>query len=256
MIPRRGRHCAGRQTAGDDHPGRGRRSNQRRTTEGPRADVTAVPGAYKALCGAGGLRPGKADAMAWNGKRDVGFGDSDARSARYVRNSSMTTRPSQQRAASEGAGQQPAEKQVQGAVRARDEAPGQVPHELEVAARLTVQVFDGQEWMAEAPVQNGHVGSPFQPDRPSRRWASGDLEGPLVDYVAKGTKVASRGLEQVEGKDEIQVEAEDEERRGAARMDRRAEILDVKSGHPAPDGRQDAVGVGWSPTRRLRSCRV
>jgi len=168
----------------------------------PAAGVTAAQVVEKHIAARGGLQAWQSlKSMAWNGKMDVGFGDSAARSARYVSNSSMH-KPRQQRAAMEKTqDQQPTEKQVQVPFVLDMKRPDKSRIELEFDGKTAVQVFDGKNGWMKRPYLNRDTWEPFSAEQTKSSVGKWDLEGPLVDYAAKGTKVDLEGIEAVEGKD-------------------------------------------------------
>ena len=168
----------------------------------PAAGVTAAQVVEKHIAARGGLQAWQSlKSMAWNGKMDVGFGDSAARSARYVSNSSMH-KPRQQRAAMDKTqDQQPTEKQVQVPFVLDMKRPDKSRIELEFDGKTAVQVFDGKNGWMKRPYLNRDTWEPFSAEQTKSSVGKWDLEGPLVDYAAKGTKVDLEGIEPVEGKD-------------------------------------------------------
>ena len=166
------------------------------------AGVTAAQVVDKHVAARGGLKAWQGlQSMAWNGKMDVGFGDSVARSARYVSNESMH-KPRQQRAAMEKTqDQQPTEKQVQVPFVLDMKRPDKSRIELEFDGKTAVQVFDGKSGWMKRPYLNRDTWEPFSAEQAKSQAGKWDLEGPLVDYVVRGTKVDLEGIEPVEGKD-------------------------------------------------------
>ena len=166
------------------------------------AGVTATQVVQKHIAARGGLQVWQSlQSMAWNGKMDVGFGDSAARSARYVSNESMRSAKQQRAAMIKAQNQQPAEKQIQVPFVLEMKRPGKSRIELEFAGKTSVQVFDGKNGWMKRPYLNRDSWEPFSAEQTQSQVGKWDLEGPLVDYVAKGTKVDLEGIEPVEGKD-------------------------------------------------------
>lgn len=73
--------------------------------------------------------------------------------------------------------------------------------ELDFRGETAVQVFDGTNGWKLRPFLNRHDVEPFTPDEMKAVAMQSDLDGPLVDYTAKGTKVELEGSEKVEGSD-------------------------------------------------------
>ncbi len=138
--------------------------------------------------------------ISWSGRMDAGVGDSAARSARYAANA---TRPASER---------------QGATARADEAdrpPPQVqlpfvlemkrPHrsrlEIEFAGKTAVQVYDGAMGWKLRPFLNRNDVEPFTEEELKAEDGRGDIDGPLIDYAAKGSRVELVAVEPVEGRD-------------------------------------------------------
>src|SRR5262249_40867883 len=64
-----------------------------------------------------------------------------------------------------------------------------------------IQVFDGKSGWKLRPYLNRHQVEPFTQDEIKAVALQSDVDGPLVDYVAKGTKIELEGSEKVDGKD-------------------------------------------------------
>ena len=136
--------------------------------------------------------------MVWNGKMDVGYGDSEARSQRYV-SSAMARKGKKAPAPAEA--QSAAQKQVQVPFVLEMKRPSKSRIEIEFAGKTAVQVYDGKNGWLYRPFLNREDWQPFteeQAESQQDKWA---LDGPLVNYAAKGTKVALAGVERVEGRD-------------------------------------------------------
>ena len=73
--------------------------------------------------------------------------------------------------------------------------------EIDFRGDTAVQVFDGSNGWKLRPFLNRREVEPFTPDELKTAATQSDLDGPLVDYAAKGTKVDMEGTEKVEGKD-------------------------------------------------------
>src|SRR5437660_4035459 len=166
------------------------------------AGVTAAQVVQEHSGARGGLQAWQSlQSMAWNGKMDVGFGDSAARSARYVSNASMQSAKQRGAAMEKAQHQQAAEKQVQVPFVLEMKRPDKSRIELEFAGKTAVQVFDGQNGWMKRPYLNRNTWEPFSAEQTKSQVGKWDIEGPLVEYVAKGTKVDLEAIEPVEGKD-------------------------------------------------------
>ena len=79
--------------------------------------------------------------------------------------------------------------------------PRQVRIELQFNGQTAVQVFDGAQGWKTRPFLNRHDVEPFTADELKAASMQPELDGPLVDYAAKGTHIALDGMEKVEGRD-------------------------------------------------------
>ena len=79
--------------------------------------------------------------------------------------------------------------------------PGKSRVEIEFAGKTAVQVYDGTNGWKVRPFLNRNEVEPFTPEEAKAEEGRGQLDGPLVDYAAKGTKVELEGVEKVEGLD-------------------------------------------------------
>jgi hypothetical protein len=81
----------------------------------------------------------------------------------------------------------------------------QRPHksrlEIEFAGQTAVQVFDGTNGWKLRPFLGRREVESYSPDEMKTAAQQQDMEGVLIDYAAKGTKLALDKAEQVEGKD-------------------------------------------------------
>ena len=73
--------------------------------------------------------------------------------------------------------------------------------ELQFNGQTAVQVYDGTNGWKLRPFLNRRDVEPYTPDELKAASMQADLDGPLVDYVAKGTKVELEGVQSVEGHD-------------------------------------------------------
>lgn len=75
--------------------------------------------------------------------------------------------------------------------------PHKMRVELQFNGQTAVQVFDGSNGWKLRPFLNRHEVEPFTPEEMKATALQADLDGPLVDYAAKGTKVDVEGIEKV-----------------------------------------------------------
>jgi outer membrane lipoprotein-sorting protein len=73
--------------------------------------------------------------------------------------------------------------------------------ELDFRGQTAIQVYDGVNGWKLRPFLNRHEVEPYSPEEMKAAALQADLDGPLVDYAAKGTKVELEGSEKVEGKE-------------------------------------------------------
>jgi outer membrane lipoprotein-sorting protein len=71
--------------------------------------------------------------------------------------------------------------------------------EITFKDQTSVQVYDGAQGWKLRPFLNRNEVEPFTKAEANSAEATDDLDGPLVDYAAKGTKISLVGNEQVEG---------------------------------------------------------
>ncbi len=160
----------------------------------------------KHLAARGGLSAWRAvQAMSWAGKMDAGVGDSAARSAMWVKQSwghaSAAQRAAMAKAKSESQGGQKPATQVQLPFVLEMKRPHKSRLEIEFAGKTAVQVYDGTNGWKLRPFLNRSDVEPFTPEETQAQAGQADLDGPLVDFAAKGTRVEFEQVEAVEGHD-------------------------------------------------------
>jgi len=79
--------------------------------------------------------------------------------------------------------------------------PGKVRFELQFNKQTAVQVFDGVHGWKFRPFLNRREVEPYSPEEMKLASTRGELDGFLIDYTAKGTRVELDGVEKVEGRD-------------------------------------------------------
>jgi len=140
--------------------------------------------------------------MSWNGKMEVGFGDSAARSARYVSNAASAHNAKavkQQLATLQSGGAKPEEKQVQLPFLLEMKRPNKARVEVEFDGKTSIQVYDGTSGWLKRPYLNRDDWEPFSPEQAKMQAAEPGLDGPLLDYAKRGIKVEFESVEPVEG---------------------------------------------------------
>jgi len=83
--------------------------------------------------------------------------------------------------------------------------PHKIRFELQFAGQTAIQVYDGSNGWKLRPYLNRRVVEPFTPEEVKVSSMQADLDGPLVDYAAKGTKVELAGMEKVEDRNTYKV---------------------------------------------------
>jgi hypothetical protein len=94
----------------------------------------------------------------------------------------------------------PAE-QMQLAFRLESKRSRKLRLEIDFRGQTAIQTYDGTHGWKLRPFLNRHEVEPFTADEMKAAAFQADLDGPLVDYAAKGTKAELEGTEKVEGKD-------------------------------------------------------
>ena len=79
--------------------------------------------------------------------------------------------------------------------------PGKMRFELEFNGQTAIQVYDGANGWKLRPFLNRRVVEPYTTDELKTASMQADLDGPLVDYAAKGTQIELVGTDKVEDRD-------------------------------------------------------
>lgn len=164
-------------------------------TQAQTSSLTASQIVEKNIAARGGLQAWRGlQTMTWTGKMDAGGGDSAARSRRVALAPSSTNRPVMTPPETKT-------EQVQLPFTLYLKRGHKSRIELEFAGKKPVQVYDGTNGWKYRPFLNREDVEPFTTDELKAEAQKSDLDGPLVDYAAKGTKVESTGVEKVDGRD-------------------------------------------------------
>ena len=165
------------------------------------ANLSAAQIVEKHVAARGGLQAWRAlQTLSVTGKMDAGSGDSALRSDRIARlgvGATAKHAPVGAAAAANKAGP----KQVQLPFTLEMKRPRKSRLELQFAGKTAVQVFDGTNGWKVRPFLNRNDVEPFTAVELKSEVDRADMEGPLVDYAAKGTKVELAGVEPVDGHD-------------------------------------------------------
>jgi len=84
--------------------------------------------------------------------------------------------------------------------------PHQSRLELTFGGKSAVQVYDGTQGWKLRPFLNREDVEPFKPAELASASSAAELDGPLVDYARKGTRIELAGTEKVEGKKTYKLE--------------------------------------------------
>jgi hypothetical protein len=79
--------------------------------------------------------------------------------------------------------------------------PDKMRFELQVGGKTALQVYDGVNGWKLRPYLNRLEVEPYTAEETKAASMSSGLDGPLIDYAAKGTRIESDGMEKVEGRD-------------------------------------------------------
>lgn len=139
-------------------------------------------------------------AISWSGKMEIGSGDSAGRSTRFLHSGSMPSSHKDLVEESAAQSQESGPKQVQVPFTLTMERPHKMRLELVIAGKTALQVYDGTQGWKVRPFLNRNDAEPFSPEELKFEQAREALDGPLVDYAAKGTRVDLDGVDAVEGK--------------------------------------------------------
>ena len=163
------------------------------------ANLSAAQIIDKHVAARGGLAAWRAvQTLSVAGQMEAGSGDSAARSKKIAREGTGASVKGPGKATPEV--EKPAEpQQVQLPFRLEMKRPRKSRLEIDFAGKTAVQVYDGQNGWKLRPFLNRNDAEPFTAQEAQSEADKADLEGPLVDYAAKGTKVALEGVEAVDG---------------------------------------------------------
>lgn len=169
------------------------------------ANLTAAQIVEKHVAARGGLQVWRAvQTMSLAGKMEAGYGDSAARSLKYISNARAMRRERAALAATdkgETQDTQQAQQQIQLPFVMEMKRPHKSRVEIEFAGKTALQTYDGKTGWKLRPFLNRKDVEPFTEEEAKSSAEKDDLDGPLLDYAAKGTKVQLEAVEPVEGRD-------------------------------------------------------
>jgi outer membrane lipoprotein-sorting protein len=167
-----------------------------------RANLSAVQVVEKHVAARGGLQAWRAvQTLSVSGTLDAGSGDSTARSIKLAQRRMGATAKKGRVDTTVGADKGEAIQQVQLPFTLDMKRPRKSRLEIIFAGKTAVQVYDGTNGWKLRPYLNRNDVEPFTAEEAKSETAKADIEGPLVDYAAKGTKVELAAVERVEGHD-------------------------------------------------------
>ena len=156
----------------------------------------------KHIAARGGLQAWRAlQTLSVSGKMEAGTADSIARSVKVSRSRRAPTGKLPLQADASAADKAEAGNQVQLPFVMEMKRPGKSRVEIEFAGKTAVQVCDGAHGWKLRPFLNRDDVEPFTAEEAKSETDKGDMDGPLVDYAAKGTRVELEKVEAVEGHD-------------------------------------------------------
>jgi outer membrane lipoprotein-sorting protein len=166
------------------------------------AKLSAAQVVEKHVAARGGLQAWHAlQTLSVTGKMDAGYGDSAARSRRLAEGGVGASVKRAHAGTVVGGANDKADQQVQLPFKLEMKRPHKSRLEIEFAGKTAVQVYDGTNGWKLRPYLNRNDAEPFTADEAKSESERADMEGPLVDYAAKGTKVELAGVEPVAGRD-------------------------------------------------------
>jgi hypothetical protein len=165
------------------------------------ARLTAEQIVEKNVAARGGAQAWKSvQTIQLSGKLDAGRGDLDAQATKMVRSGKKYVgkqdRPDASAASNEA---KDARQQVQLPFTLDVMRPNRSRLEIAFDGKTAVQVYDGVHGWKVRPFLNRKDVEPFSTAEAKAQASSNGIDGPLIDYAAKGSKVALEGVEQVEG---------------------------------------------------------
>jgi len=166
----------------------------------PGVNVTQI--VEKHVAARGGVKAWHAvQTLAVSGKLDAGTGDSVTRSITMAKQGAGASARRAERAAVQAGVKEAAERQVQLPFRLEMKRPRKSRLEIDFAGKTAVQVYDGQQGWKLRPYLNRDDVEPFTAEEARAQETQADLEPPLVDYAAKGSRVTLEGMDPVDGHD-------------------------------------------------------
>jgi len=164
------------------------------------AGLSATQVVEKYVAARGGLQAWRnVQTLRVTGRIEAGTADSAARSARIASAGVGASVKQSRLAAATATDKSAPTQQVQLPFTLEMKRPRRSRMEIQFAGTTAVQVYDGKNGWKLRPFLNRNSVDSFTEEEQKAAEQKGDLEGPLVDYAAKGSKVELEGVESVEG---------------------------------------------------------
>jgi hypothetical protein len=162
--------------------------------------LTAAQIVEKHVLARGGAQAWKSVlSMQLSGKLDAGHGDNVARAKALVNAGKKASgKGTNAEIAAASDAKEPA-REIQLPFTLDLKRPNRTRLEVLFDGKTAVQVWDGRHGWKLRPFLNRNDAEPFTADEAKAEASRGDLDGPLIDSAAKGTKVELDGVEQVDG---------------------------------------------------------
>jgi hypothetical protein len=160
-------------------------------TAQPRANLSASDIVNRNVAARGGLQAWRSvHSISWMGKLGAG-GNRKAPEQTAPVGKKLVTIPTDPRPKDE----------VQLPFKMEMQRPRKARFELEFKGQMAVQVYDGDRGWKLRPYLNRLDVEPYSSDELKKASMQSELDGYLVDYAAKGTRVELEGMEKVEDRD-------------------------------------------------------
>jgi hypothetical protein len=206
------------------------------------AERAAVPIVEKNVAARGGLAAWRAvHSISMSGAMDAGRVRDPVETARALQK--LAGRTDAERRQALLAGQKEAGKLVRLPFVMEMQRPRKMRLEIEFSGQTAVQVFDGRNGWKLRPFLNRHEVEAYTAEEKQVASEQQDLDGPLIDYAAKGNQVELEGTEPVEGRDAYKLKLTLKEGQVRHLWIDTETFLDVKSEGPPRrlDGKYHAV---------------
>jgi hypothetical protein len=161
--------------------------------------MTAAQVVERHVAARGGAQAWKSvQTIQMSGKMEAGRGDNIERAEKMADSSKVQAGKAKNSEVVAANAAPAAAKQIQLPFTLDLKRPNLMRLEIEFDGKTAVQVFDGKHGWKYRPFLNRTAAEPFTASETSAESARGDLDGPLIDYAAKGTKVELEGSDLVD----------------------------------------------------------